>query len=412
MENTSEIPFPGIYLWKMMIIKLKAFFHRGKEQIGLVFDNETSLNVIVKKIPAARWSKTYNCWYLSLNKENYHLIVSNLSGVAEIDDVSLREHLEKRNKIVTIKSAAAEKPVLAPVNLKTYDIGDANLMQLLRLVETLQLQKKSESTIKTYKNEFIALLQLLKSREVDTLTSDDLRRYMLFCVNQLKLSANTLNSRLNALKFYFEQVLHREKFFVDLPRPQRPLILPNVMAEQEMGRLFNAIKNKKHKAILFTAYSAGLRVSEVTALKLTDIDAARMQLFIQCAKGGKDRYVMLSPVVLDVLRSYVTEQKPKPLKYLFEGATRGEPYSHRTAQKIFSNARVSAGIRKKITFHGLRHSFATHLLEKGVDVKYIQELLGHFSIKTTQRYLHVAREQLVNIKSPFDDIWKAGGIEW
>src|SRR4051812_3615444 len=105
----------------MLIITLKAFFHRGKEQMGLVFDNDRSLNVIVKKIPAARWSKSYNCWYLPLNKENYQLIVSNLSGVAKINDVSLREHLEKRNKIVTIKSAAAERPVLAPVNLKTYD---------------------------------------------------------------------------------------------------------------------------------------------------------------------------------------------------------------------------------------------------------------------------------------------------
>ncbi|MEO5890113.1 MAG: site-specific integrase [Ferruginibacter sp.] len=280
------------------------------------------------------------------------------------------------------------------------------------MVETMPLSKKSENTIKTYKNEFIAFLQLLKNREVKSITSEELRRYMLFCNNQLHLSANTLNSRLNSLKFYFEQVLHREKFFVDLPRPQRPFILPNVLAEQEMGRLFNAIKNKKHKAILFTAYSAGLRVSEVTSLKLTDIDAERMQLFVQSAKGDKDRFVMLSPIVLDVLRNYIKEQKPRPVKYLFEGMVKGEAYSNRTAQKIFNTAKASAGIRKKITFHGLRHSFATHLLEKGVDVKYIQELLGHFSIKTTQRYLHIAREKLVNIKSPFDDIWKDGGIEW
>jgi len=280
------------------------------------------------------------------------------------------------------------------------------------MIETMQLAARSENTIKTYKNEFIALLQVLQNKDVSTLTAEELRRYMLHCVNVLHLKPNTLNSRLNALKFYFEQVLHREKFFVDLPRPQRPLILPNILAEKEMGRLFNAIKNKKHKAILFTAYSAGLRVSEVTKLKLTDIDAARMQLFIQSAKGEKDRYVMLSPIVLDVLRNYVKDQKPRPLKYLFEGMVRGEAYSNRTAQKVFNIAKKLAGIQKKITFHGLRHSFATHLLEKGVDVKYIQELLGHFSIKTTQRYLHVAREKLVNIKSPFDEIWLKGDIEW
>jgi len=179
-----------------------------------------------------------------------------------------------------------------------------------------------------------------------------------------------------------------------------------------MGKLFNAIKNKKHKAILFTAYSGGLRVSEVTKLKLIHIDAARMQLFIQSAKGDKDRYVMLSPMVLDVLRNYVKEQKPRPLTYLFEGYIRGKAYSDRSAQAIFNKARKLSGIQKHITFHGLRHSFATHLLEKGTDVKYIQELLGHFDIRTTLRYLHVARKDLVNIKSPFDDIWQNEGIEW
>jgi len=396
----------------MLTVLLKPLFHHGKEQIGILFESDPILNIIVRKIKKVRWSKTHGCWYLLLSKENYLTLVKGMEHSAIIDSKALKEYLEKRNKILVIKEAASEQPVIAPANLKTYDISEENFSQLIRMVETMQLGKKSENTIKTYKNEFLALLQILKIRPVNTLSGEEIRRYMLYCLNELHLSANTLNSRLNALKFYFEQVLHREKFFVDLPRPQRPFILPNVLAEREMGRLFNAIKNKKHKAILFTAYSAGLRVSEVTSLKLTDIDPERMQIFIQSAKGDKDRYVMLSPIVLDVLRNYVKEQKPRPLNYLFEGAVSGEAYSNRTAQKIFNDAKRMAGIRKKITFHGLRHSFATHLLEKGVDVKYIQELLGHFSIKTTQRYLHVAREQLVNIKSPFDELWQTGGINW
>ena len=169
-----------------------------------------------------------------------------------------------------------------------------------------------------------------------------------------------------------------------------------------MGRLFNAIKNKKHKAILFTAYSAGLRVSEVTSLKLTDIDPERMQIFIQSAKGDKDRYVMLSPIVLDVLRNYVKEQKPRPLNYLFEGAVSGEAYSNRTAQKIFNDAKRMAGIRKKITFHGLRHSFATHLLEQGTDIRIIQALLGHNNLSTTARYTRVAVHTIGVTESPLD----------
>src|SRR5437764_8795489 len=125
----------------MLIITLKPFFHRGKEQIGLFFENDALLNVSVRRIPATRWSKTFNCWYLSFSKENYRLIVSSLAAIAKIDDTILREYLVKRNKIIVVKSAAAEKPLLAPVNLKTYNIGDTNLQQVVRLVETLQLQK-------------------------------------------------------------------------------------------------------------------------------------------------------------------------------------------------------------------------------------------------------------------------------
>ena len=286
------------------------------------------------------------------------------------------------------------------------------MLQLFRMVERLQLAGSPQTTIKTYKNEFRKLLQVLNNKAVDTLTSEEIRRYMLFCLNELQLSAGGLNSRLNAIKYYFEKVLHRERFFVDLPRAKQPLILPNVLAENEIGNFFNTLKNKKHKAILFTAYSAGLTVGEVTRLQHNHIDAARMQILVKSAKSDKDRYVMLSPMVLDILRNYVTALKPWPLTYVFEGIIRGRAYSKRSAQEVFARAKRMSGIKKQITFHSLRHSFATHLLERGTDVKYIQELLGHFDIRTTLRYLHVARKDLVNIKSPFDDIWKSGGIEW
>ena len=157
--------------------------------------------------------------------------------------------------------------------------------------------------------------------------------------------------------------------------------------------------------MLFLAYSAGLRVSEIVALKIADIDSGRMQIFVGRAKGKKDRYVTLSPVVLDILRQYIKECKPRPLLYLFESEQTNTAYPTRTVQQIFSNAKQKAGILKEVGIHSLRHSFATHLLEKGTDIKYIKELLGHFNIKTTERYLHVSKKQLVNIISPFDDLW-------
>jgi site-specific recombinase XerD len=214
------------------------------------------------------------------------------------------------------------------------------------------------------------------------------------------------------MKFYYEQVLNKDKFFWDIPRPKKPLILPKLLNESELTKLFNALTNKKHKAMLFTAYSAGLRVSEIVNLKIADIDGTRMQILVQRAKGKKDRYVNLSPLLLDILRKYIKEYQPRPRVYLFESEQTNTAYPTRTVQQIFSNAKHKAGIAKEVGIHSLRHSFATHLLDKGTDIRYIKEILGHFNIKTTERYLHVSKKQLVNIISPFDDLWKKNELEW
>ena len=256
------------------------------------------------------------------------------------------------------------------------------------------------------------LLRMIHPFPADTLRPEQLRRYLVYCNEKLRLSENTLHSRINALKFYYEQVLGREKFFFEIPRPKRPLLLPRLLNEKELSALFNALENKKHKAMLFTAYSAGLRVSEIVNLRIADIDSMRMQILVARAKGKKDRYVNLSPVLLDILRQYITQYKPRPRLYLFESEQTFTAYPARTVQQIFSNAKQRAGIRKEVGIHSLRHSFATHLLDKGTDIKYIKDLLGHFNIRTTERYLHVSKKQLVNIASPFDDLWKREKINW
>ena len=218
---------------------------------------------------------------------------------------------------------------------------------------------------------------------------------------------------MNALKFYYESVLRREKFFWEIPRPKKQNQLPKVLGEDEIGRMFNSITNIKHKAILFTAYSAGLRVSEVINLKIKDVDSGRMQLFIEKAKGKKDRYVGLSILLLDVLRAYLKKNHPVPVIYLFENPLKpGEQYSIRSAQKIFYAAKEKARINKDVGIHSLRHSFATHLLEKGIDIRYIKDLLGHFSIKTTERYLHVKKETLINIPNVLDELNKTITLDW
>jgi integrase/recombinase XerD len=280
-------------------------------------------------------------------------------------------------------------------------IDSVNQPALSKLVETLQLRAYSHSTITTYRNEFAQLLYILKDKHVDELDATKLRSYFLYCINTLKLSENTLHSRINAVKFYFEQVLRREKFFFEIPRPKKPSILPKVISTKDIKKLFEVTTNIKHNTMLKLCYGMGLRVSEIVALKIKDIDSERMQVFIERGKGKNDRYVNLPESILLQMREYFKEYKPK--MYLFEGQY-GGMYSVRSAQQVFKDALEKANINKTIGIHGLRHSYATHLMESGTDVMFIQKLLGHRDIKTTLRYVHVSKKEVKNIKSPLDSL--------
>jgi integrase/recombinase XerD len=403
-----------------MQVILKPLYHRGQECIGIHFEKNAAIQSAIQKGAAARWSKTKSCWYVSLSKNDYQKLSKVLKNIGEINTVELREYLlqKKGNKMSIVD--ATQKPVakLPEQNIKAVGpqqsgtISKENLHEFYEYKNRLLLKGYSPSTVRTYCNEFHIFLESLKNHKAKELTPSQLQRYILYCIDKLKLSENTVHSRMNALKFYYEKILQKEKMFFEIPRPKKPLLLPKLLNETELRKLFNALTNKKHKAMLFTAYSAGLRVSEVANLKIADIDSQRMQIFIERAKGKKDRYVNLSPILLDILRNYHKEYQPKPKVYLFESEQTFSAYPTRTIQQIFSNAKNKAGIKKEVGIHSLRHSFATHLLDKGTDIKFIKDLLGHFNIKTTEIYLHVSKEKLVNIISPFDDLWKKESLDW
>jgi len=388
-------------------IVFEPIFHNKTERIAIRCSYSV-INKIIRTIPGAKWSQGNKCWHIPLNEAVYKIAVQLLQPHATIDIKLLSAYLYKRKKVND--GQVQEKPAqLTPKQVAVYGkISNYNLIQLEKLVTTLTLKAYSQKTKITYRNELMQLLRVIGDKDADSLTAEELDRYMCLAIEKEGITEFSAQSRLNALKFYYEKVLGREKLFIEITRPKKTLNLPKVLGETELSRLFTALQNKKHKAILFTAYSAGLRVSEAVNLKMEHIDSSRMQIFVERAKGKKDRYVMLSPVLLDILRNYISQIEPKPLMYLFEGEQPGNPYHTKTAQKIFQMAREKAGIKKEVSFHTLRHSFATHLLEKGVDIKYIQELLGHFDIKTTTRYLHVKKEQLVSIASPLDDLWEKG----
>ena len=336
--------------------------HLGKAVIFIRFEFNKKIIERVKKIIGVKWSRSNNAWYV-LDSSQY-----------------------RRKFGLPSKEAST-------------NIHPINQPAMTKYVETLQLKAYSENTIKTYRNEFAQLLQLLKAKNVNDLDATKIRSYFLYCTNTLELSENTIHSRLNAVKFYFEQVLYRDKLFVEIPRPKKPSILPKVINVKDIKKLFEVTTNLKHNTMLKLCYGLGLRVSEIVNLKITDIDSKNMQVFIERAKGKKDRYANLPESILEQLREYFREYRPA--KYLFEGQYGGQ-YSVRSCQKVFSEALQKAKINKSVGIHGLRHSFATHLLESGTDISFIQQLLGHNDIKTTLRYTHVSKKTLKNIKSPLD----------
>ena len=208
-------------------------------------------------------------------------------------------------------------------------------------------------------------------------------------------SNSSINQSVNSIKFYYEVVMGMPNRFYAIERPRKQKQLPKVLSRHEIKDLIACTNNIKHRCIISLLYSAGLRRSELLNLKLEDIDGKRMLITIKGAKGNKDRMTVLSPTLLEELRTYFTECKPR--SYLFEGP-RGRPYSASSVLKVIANAAVKAGVQKKVTPHMLRHSFATHLLENGTDIRHIQVLLGHNSTKTTEIYTHVAATSFKEVK--------------
>ncbi len=235
-------------------------------------------------------------------------------------------------------------------------------------------------------------------------TDEEVRAWMLGMLRS-GLSHSYANQVLSSLRFLHRYVLNVPAPVADIPRPKREKTLPKILSEPEVRRFLEELGSPKHRAIAFVLYSAGLRVGEVARLRVEDIDSQRAQIHVRLGKGGKDRYAILSPVVLGVLREYVRLERPE--HWLFPGGKRRDKHiTTRTIQKQVSRAGRKAGIRKRVTPHMRRHSFATHLLEGGTDLKSIQELLGHRKISTTVIYTHVAQPKLRKITSPIDRLFE------
>jgi integrase/recombinase XerD len=270
-----------------------------------------------------------------------------------------------------------------------------------RMHEDLQLRNYSPQTIETYLRRVAQFAQYFRTSP-DRLGPEHVRQYQLYLVREQHASWSLVTQTVCALRFFYTITLGQPRMLAYIPQPKRPHTLPTILSQAEVAALLQAPRRLKTRAMLTTLYAAGLRVSELCQLRVTDIDSSRMVLCIRQGKGQRDRYVMLSPRLLALLRQYW--QRYKPRTWLFPGPKPLQPLARNTVYRLCREAGVKAQLRKPVHPHALRHAFASHLLEMGVDLRRLQLLLGHQSLRTTSRYLHVTPQALTAIPSPLDTL--------
>lgn len=345
-------------------IDVKPGLHRGQKVLFLHFEKNQELIEAVKNIDGRKWSQQKQVWYIEDTDKNRILF-----------QLPLHSH---------------------------YLPSDEGIEHIEKFKQWLRSKRYSESTVATYSDALKSFLVFYREKTIADINNEDVIVYNNDYILKNKLSASYQNQIVNSIKLFF-QTIRNTKMLVDkIHRPKRAKVLPNVLSKEEIKLILNAHTNIKHKMMLCLIYSCGLRCGELLSLQPVHIDSKRNIVLLKNAKGKKDRIAPLSPKILDMLREYY--RLYKPITFLFEGQIKGHPYASRSLQLILKQALQKTGIKKPVTLHWLRHSYATHLLESGTDLRYIQELLGHSSSKTTEIYTHVSTKSIQQIKSPFDDL--------
>ncbi len=334
----------------------------------------------IKKMVLSRWNSSENCWTVPYNEQNIESLrtLSQVNGLKwDYQIISKTEGLPRLPKHANYRRCPSE------------------------YIEKLKELRYSINTLNVYTDLFEEFINHYPDKIMSEISEEEIITFLRYLVNERKISTSYQNQSINAIKFYYERVLGGKKKIYLIERPRKEQYLPEVLSEEEVTSILKVITNIKHRALIMTIYSGGLRISELINLKVKDIDSNRMRIRIEQSKGKKDRYTLLSQKTLLILRQYFKEYKPK--EWLFEGEGGGQ-YADSSIYNIFHKAIKKVGITKKVSIHSLRHSFATHLLENGTDLRYIQSILGHSSSKTTEIYTHITNKGFDQIKNPLDKL--------
>lgn len=375
----------------------------GGSRVALKFLYDNELKGIVKQLPDAQWSISRNYWHITDSPDVISLLLRAFQGKAYIDYSSIKINLAQK---IRLKKEVDEARKIG----KTGDKAGMELRPLSKTGEEdiakykrwMEANRYPESTIQTYTAMMVRFLRFMSPKEALDCTSDDLIRMVNDYILPNGLSYSFQNQMISSIKKFYGNIY---KSVIDPGKVERPRSrhrLPNVLSREEVKKLLASIVNEKHRVILSLIYACGLRRSELLELIPADIERGRFLLRIRQSKGFKDRIVPISERIIEMLNTYIEHYKP--VRYLFEGQWPGDKYSASSLEKVLKNGCKRAGLRKEVSLHWLRHSYATHLLESGTDIFFIQELLGHKSSRTTEIYLHITTKSLQKIRSPFDDL--------
>lgn len=348
--------------------------------------NQAIINHLKENTPCL-WSSRNKSWFILKADFELHVFFESLKHLAFVNYSALKVKKAEYSPTTKIRDYSYRQTVCMP---KEY-------------TDKLIQKRYSESTIRTYSAYFKDFIFYFGNQKLESIGEKEINDYIGHLVQKEKISASQQNQHINAIKFYYDKILKKDKYFYTIDRPKRNTSLPSVLSKNEIKQIIRHCNNLKHRCILSLIYSAGLRRSELINLRITAINTERGWIEIRAAKGKKDRYTLLSDTLLEQLREYY--KKYRPQWWLFEGNSARSQYSATSIGNILREAARKAGIHRRVTPHMLRHSFATHLLEQGTDLRYIQELLGHGSSKTTEIYTHVSNRDIANIKNPLDDIF-------
>ena len=365
----------------------------GKPMAVLHFVYNTEIIIRMKELQAV-YLPALKAWALPYTPGLFHTLLMKFKGLAWIDFTAINTSPKSiTSKAIAPRITKAVEKTIWPASHK---------YAMFAYADKLKARRYSENTFRTYGTYFKLFLKAHIHIDPENISDQDIKHFLLSVVTENNYASKTQNQIINAIKFYYEQVLELEKKEYWIERPRKEAKLPRIISEEDVVRLISAANNTKHQCVIAMLYSAGLRRSELLNLKIADVDLDRMQVFVRGGKGKKDRVTLLSVRLAAALENYYAQYKP--IHWMFEGRSQSQ-YSSTSLSKLINRARLKAGIKKTVTPHILRHSFATHLLDKGVDIRYIQELLGHSSVSTTEIYTHVSKKDLQLIKSPLDRIF-------